>query len=206
LWATTAQRNTARLPLQLRSDDRPTVQLPGKDAELIPFFKRLGEARCSSNLYQKTTACLLQKLSPSMGKKSPVCEHRPQPAFARMWKNPGMGEASQVASLINPAKLATLRERGANPRILKITAILWSAKAAGKKPTEITQAAVEKIGWGGTHAGELTTAAILRNLQILEELGSTTPEDIGEMKKGNPPPCDVEPTLGKSCQSTTSFQ
>jgi hypothetical protein len=96
-----------------------------------------------------------------------------------------MGEATQIASLIDPEKLATLRERGANPRIQKITAILIVAKAAGKNPEQIANQAVAKIGWGGTPAGDLTTAAILRNLDIAEKLGATTPEDIAAMRKGN---------------------
>lgn len=93
-------------------------------------------------------------------------------------------EAAQIASLIDPAKLGTLRERGANPRIQKITAILATAKAHGKKPEEITQLAVEKIGWGDTQKGNLTESAILRNLRIAEQLGATTPEDIENMRRG----------------------
>jgi hypothetical protein len=96
-----------------------------------------------------------------------------------------MDEADQIASLIDPSKLATLRERGANPRIQKITAILWIAKTQGKNPEEITQTAVESIGWGGSLKGELTAASILRNLDIAEKLGSTTPEDVAAMRKGN---------------------
>jgi hypothetical protein len=107
-----------------------------------------------------------------------------------------MDEADQIASLINPAKLATLKSRGANPRILKITAILITAKNSGKSPAEITLEAVEKIGWGRTDKGSLTAAAILRNLTIAEELGSTTPEDLIEMKKGQSPVVRKGPSTG----------
>jgi hypothetical protein len=96
-----------------------------------------------------------------------------------------MDEATQVASLIDPKKLATLRERGANSRVQKITAILATAKACGKKPEEIAWEAVRQIGWGNTQAGDLTAAAIVRNLEIAEKLGSTTDEDIAAMSKGN---------------------
>ncbi|MFN9512154.1 MAG: hypothetical protein ACK57Z_04190, partial [Akkermansiaceae bacterium] len=61
-----------------------------------------------------------------------------------------MNEAAQVASLIDPGKLATLGERGANPRIQKITAILATAKAQGKIPEEIAKQAVKQIGWADT--------------------------------------------------------
>lgn len=49
-------------------------------------------------------------------------------------KKPGIDEATQIAALIDPEKLGTLKERGANPRIQKITAILATAKATGKNP------------------------------------------------------------------------
>jgi hypothetical protein len=104
--------------------------------------------------------------------------------------------AEQIAALIDPAKLATLRERGANPRIYKITAILWTAKSRGKKPEEIIGGAIQQIGWGGTQKGDLTQAAILRNLEIAEKLGSTTYEDIAEMKKGQSPVVRKGPHAG----------
>jgi hypothetical protein len=100
-------------------------------------------------------------------------------------KKSRIDEAAQIAALIDPAKLATLKERGANSRIQKITAILATAKLEGKNPDEITREAVAKIGWGGTAKGELTAAAILRNLNIAEKLGAITPGDIAAMRKGN---------------------
>lgn len=63
--------------------------------------------------------------------------------------------------------------------------ILITAKFAGKNPEEITLQAINKIGWGGSQKGKMTAAAILRNLTIAERLGSTTAEDIAEMRKGN---------------------
>jgi hypothetical protein len=98
---------------------------------------------------------------------------------------PIMDEAAQVAALIDPVKLATLRERRANPRVQKITAILCTAKTAGKKPEDIASQAIQIIGWGGTAKGDLTAAAIVRNLDIAERLGATTDEDIAAMRKGN---------------------
>lgn len=100
-------------------------------------------------------------------------------------KKARMEEATQIANLIDPGKLATLRERGANPRIQKVTAILIVTKSAGKNPEEIAREAVRMIGWGNSAKGDLTTTAILRNLDIAEKLGATTPEDIAAMRKGN---------------------
>jgi len=122
------------------------------------------------------------------GKPAPA-QRQPETPVAQIARQEkarvAMDEAAQIASLIDPAKLATLKERGANGRVQKITAILATAKAAGKSPQEITQQAVRKIGWGESPKGELTTAAILRNLDIAEKLGATTPEDITAMRKGN---------------------
>jgi hypothetical protein len=86
--------------------------------------------------------------------------------------------------LIDPAKLATLGERGANPRIQKITAILWAAKQDGQDPEKVAGGAVKLIGWGDTEKGRLTIAAMVRNLTILERLGGTTPEDLHDMRRG----------------------
>ena len=96
-------------------------------------------------------------------------------------------ESAQVASLIDPAKLATLKSRGANPRIMKIVAILYTAKIAAKNPETIVNGAITQIGWENTEKGNLTAAAILRNLDIAEELGATTHEDLAAMRKGLSP-------------------
>lgn len=119
-------------------------------------------------------------------------------------EKPRLDEAAQIAALIDPVKLATLRERGANPRIFKITAILHLSKnpanapeqKPGKNPTKIVEAAVAQIGWAGTPAGALTAAAILRNLETLDELGATTPEDLAQMRKGQSPTVRKGPYTG----------
>ncbi|MFN5870349.1 MAG: hypothetical protein ACK46A_13610, partial [Akkermansiaceae bacterium] len=51
-------------------------------------------------------------------------------------------------------------------------------------PEEIAKQAVKQIGWADTPKGDLTAAAILRNLRIAESLGATTSEDIANMRKG----------------------
>ena len=92
--------------------------------------------------------------------------------------------ASLIRPLIDPAKLATLGDRGANTRIQKVTAILWQAKMDGQDPAKVADSAVELIGWGGTEKGRLTSAAMVRNVTILERLGSTTPADQDDMRHG----------------------
>jgi hypothetical protein len=92
--------------------------------------------------------------------------------------------ASLIHPLIDPGKLATLGDRGANTRIQKITAILWDAKQNGHDPAKVASDAVNSIDWGGTEKGRLTVNAIVRNLTILERLGGTTPEDLDDMRHG----------------------
>lgn len=97
---------------------------------------------------------------------------------------PASKHAQLIKPLIDPAKLATLGERGSNSRIQKITALLWKAKQTGENPSKVAEEAVGLIGWGGTEKGKLTAEAMARNLTIAERLGSTTPADIEEMSRG----------------------
>ena len=105
-----------------------------------------------------------------------------------------------IRPLIDPAKLATLGDRGANQRIQKITAILWDVKADGEDVAAVAAKAVELIGWGGTDRGNLTAAGMVRNLTILERLGSTTPADLtdlAEMKRGRAAKVRIGPYVGE---------
>ena len=77
-----------------------------------------------------------------------------------------------IGNLADPAKLATLAERGANPRVQKITYWLATARAEGHAPGTVTDAALSRFGWKGTPKGELTKAAMLRNVTIAECLRS----------------------------------
>ena len=91
--------------------------------------------------------------------------------------------ATLIRPLIAPAKLATLGTRGTNPRVQKITGILWQAKQDGQDPAQVADRAVGLIGWGDTEKGRLTAAAMLRNVTIIERLGADTPADIEAMKR-----------------------
>jgi hypothetical protein len=102
-----------------------------------------------------------------------------------------------IQPLIDPTKLATLGDRGANQRIQKITAILFEAKAGGHDPGAVAGKAVELIDWGGTEKGRLTAAAMVRNLTIMERLGSTTPADLAEMKRGRAATVRIGPYAGE---------
>jgi hypothetical protein len=128
---------------------------------------------------------------------------RPLLLFALLFFVPCCGRpvvadvSTLIQPLIDPAKLATLGERGTNPRIQKITAILWEAKLKGHDPAVVAGKAVELIGWAGTPKGDLTVAAMVRNVVILERLGSTTEEDINAMKRGKAPTVRRGPYVGE---------
>ena len=79
--------------------------------------------------------------------------------------------ASRIASLIDPAKLATLKQRGANPRIQKCVYWLAVARSEGSEPGKILDLAIARAGYTNQLAAQLTKEALLRNLDIADKLG-----------------------------------
>jgi len=103
--------------------------------------------------------------------------------------------SQKVANLIDPAKLATLRERGANPRVEKYVALLAEAKAAGVSPKKVARAAVAQIGFR-SDAARLTVEAMTRNLTIAERLGCLDVAGLIEMRRGQAPTVRRGPYVG----------
>lgn len=93
--------------------------------------------------------------------------------------------AEKIAPLIDPAKLATLKDRGANPRVQKVTYWLAMAKADGVNMSVVASAALKSVGMTNKQAFELTRAAMLRNVTIAERLGCLDKDGLEEMRKGN---------------------
>lgn len=91
--------------------------------------------------------------------------------------------ADKLASLIDPAKLATLGKRGANPRIQKAVAILADADSEKLDPGAVCSAAVARVRMKPA-AGELTKAALVRNLDIARKLGCLDAEGLDKMRHG----------------------
>ncbi len=111
-------------------------------------------------------------------------------------KPPAKDYARLIEPLIDPAKLATLGDRGANSRVQKAVAILWAAKQDGQEPGKVAADAVALIGWAGTSKGSMTADALVRNLTIIERLGADTPADIELMKRGKAPTVRKGPYSG----------
>ncbi len=94
--------------------------------------------------------------------------------------------AERIAPLIDPAKLATLGERGANPRVQKYVAQLAEALRAGIEVSNVVGQAVALVSMKG-EAARLTTAAMLRNLTIAEQLGCLDKAGLRDMRRGQSP-------------------
>lgn len=92
--------------------------------------------------------------------------------------------AQRIAPLIDPVKLATLKERGANPRVQKYVVALAEARLAGLNPDEVAAQAVKLAGYTGD-AATLTVEAMTRNLTIATRLGSLTAWGRERMRRGN---------------------
>ena len=106
-----------------------------------------------------------------------------------------LNPAQRVAALIDPAKLATLAERGANPRVQKYVAQLEEAKLCGWDLTQIVAEAVQLVGMQG-EAASLTIQAMLRNHTIAERLGCLTPVGLHDMRRGQSPTITLGPNTG----------
>jgi hypothetical protein len=104
--------------------------------------------------------------------------------------------ATDISSLIDPAKLATLDARGANPRVEKYVALLAEAKTDGVAPKKVAAKAVALVGMKGK-AGRLTAEAMVRNLLIAERLGCLDPDGLREMHKGQAPTVHRGPYRGE---------
>src|SRR5512142_3264801 len=63
--------------------------------------------------------------------------------------------AQHIASLIDPAKLATLGKRGANPRVQKAVYWLAAARKAGEQPDKLLDRAVTLAGYRNHDAAKL---------------------------------------------------
>ena len=100
-----------------------------------------------------------------------------------------------LVPLCDPAKLATLRDRGANPRVQKIVYWLETARRQGESPEALMQETMHRIGWDDER-GRLTSAAMLRNLDIATKLGCTDEAGMTNMRHGKCPVVTVGPYAG----------
>lgn len=93
---------------------------------------------------------------------------------------------SILVSLCDPAKLATLGDRGANPRLKKIVYWLEYARTAGNDPAQVIDEVLRQNRYGAGHA-TLVKTNLLRNLKIGDELGFFTAENLERLRRGMAP-------------------
>lgn len=103
--------------------------------------------------------------------------------------------AKNLAPLIDPAKLATLGKRGANPRIQKAVYWLTTAASNSAAPAQVIDTALKDVGMKG-EAAALTKQALLRNLDIASKLGCLDEEGLAAMRRGNAPTVRRGPYAG----------
>jgi hypothetical protein len=93
--------------------------------------------------------------------------------------------ASAIASLTDPAKLATLKgERAANSRLQKCVYWLAYAEEQGQKPEAVLDESAKLNRTAGTPYAGFVRWGLLENLKIAKELGLLTPEGLAEMRRG----------------------
>ena len=93
--------------------------------------------------------------------------------------------AVAIASLTDPAKLATLKgERAANPRLQKCVYWLAYAEEQGERPEVVLDESAKLNKTDGTPYAGFVRWGLLENLKIAKELGLLTPEGMAELRRG----------------------
>jgi hypothetical protein len=109
----------------------------------------------------------------------------PPPNIWKIFEPTPSKSALAIASLTDPAKLATLKgERAANPRLQKCVYWLAYAEEQGQKPEAVLDESAKLNKTAGTPYAGFVRWGLLENLKIAKELGLLTPEGMAEMRRG----------------------
>lgn len=100
-----------------------------------------------------------------------------------VWQFTPLQAIVAIANLSDPDKLATLGERGANPRLNKIVYWMFEAFDHGGSPEAAVEWAQRLNGENGLRA-ELVHESLMRNWKIARELGLLTPENLAKLRHG----------------------
>ena len=104
-----------------------------------------------------------------------------------------------VAQLSDPAKLATLGERGANSRLNKLVYWLDMAQHGWMTPTTVIDMAQTVNGTREPRA-TLVKDSLVRNLKIAGELGLLTTENLERLRHGKAATATRGPYTGESVE------
>lgn len=101
-----------------------------------------------------------------------------------------------IAALISPEKLATLRSRASSPRIKKAVALMEDSKRAGFDVATVASNAVVLAGYTNALLAELTRDSLVRNHAISEKLGVLTDAGLADLRRGQAPTIAAGPSTG----------
>lgn len=89
----------------------------------------------------------------------------------------------EIARLSRPEILASLPERGANPRLNQVVHAMALAQSRGHDPTNVVRQGVD---WSGTHGARqrLVQASLERNFNIATRLGLLTHDNLRRLERG----------------------
>jgi hypothetical protein len=121
------------------------------------------------------------------------------PAFLLLAASCAWGAADWLAPLADqtdPAKLAALGKRGANPRVNRIVFYLHQAQQAGTSPGDALDQAFRQNGTTGLVA-ILSKETQLLNYQHAQEWGLLTSENLADLKTGEAPRISRGPHTGQ---------
>ncbi|MCD6051921.1 MAG: hypothetical protein K0Q55_3339 [Verrucomicrobia bacterium] len=116
-----------------------------------------------------------------------------------VWQLTPLQAIVAIASLSDPDKLATLGERGANPRLNKIVFWMHESFDRGGSPEAAVEWAQRLNGESGLRA-ELVHDSLMRNWKIARELGLLTSENLDKLKRGNAAEVTYGPYAGESVE------
>ena len=105
-----------------------------------------------------------------------------------------------IAAQSDPAKLATLGSRAANPRLKRIVYYLAEARDDGADPREVIDRAQQANGSAGTPRAPFVKASLLRNLKICDGLGMLDPDNRALLRRGNAPVVRRGPYAGQTAE------
>jgi hypothetical protein len=101
-----------------------------------------------------------------------------------VWQFSPVHPVLAVASLSDPAKLATLGERGANSRLNKIVYWLHEAGRSGMSYSS-TITLAQTLNWTREPRAALVKESLLRNTRIAAQFGLFTPENLDRLRHGH---------------------
>ncbi len=104
--------------------------------------------------------------------------------------------AERIASLIDPAKLTTLKTRGAIPRIHKIVYQLELARRENRNIGRIIDEAMDSVSITSKSVRKLTKDSLIRNHSIATQLGCLNEAGMTEMRQGKAPTIGRGPYVG----------